>query len=891
MRPILFRSVLLSAAMAVLSACSGGSTETGALLDPNNIGGGGGSAAALKVVLTCPGDALSGKVTKGFSGTVTNANGTPVPNTFLGLVATVADSPAGSIIADRPTGGTNLGGANTNTAGKVTFGFDAPTGVTKRTAAVITGTATTAGGDKITGTCDVGINPNPAKLTITGPDGKLSGSIALRAGQSARGFTATVLDSVNDPVPDATLTFTARNESDVVSGRVRTPQGNLTNATGQVSFDYTAPATVTAESDVTITATTNVNGRALTAGYIVIVQPPPPEAVAPSLTVAAPSGSRQTVAALSTTDGFIATLLDTAGQPVSGTTLNFTLTDASDREPGTLLTASGGTPTRTSFVTNSNGEVRFRYKAPRATTAQRVTLNANFRFGSETVDAKNPVTITVNKIAAPVLTAEGPNAEPSGAIQIATGTPITGFRATLVDGQGNPVVGKALTISPSVGTVTTPTGLATDGVGQVTFDYRAPTVTANTAVTIRIAASDVDGASPTVSYGLTVTPTPPEPSPQMSIVGPSEALPNQTRSGYTLSFKRANNTALEGARVRLTANPSGNQISVLGSDGVEQPGNALGVVDAFGEVRFNVKAATIGSSDTTFTVSAALDSNNKAALASQCQSDPDAVCTASKIVTVRADRFGFAAPPAYGASAPTGRDQATKLNFEWKDANGTGVAGCLDLTISAPGGSTGSKYGLIVSGDPTSPSERKRVLLNSNGNFDTTEALAAYSDRSGFAEITATENRTCSDTVATNARKSTTALQFVDVIPNREFNVTLTGQSDKMTLTRDTQQPLTLEVLNDASQPLDNIKVRFGFCQAATSPKSDNEEITPGGGTTGNDGKVSTTYLLPSTFAAGQPANNIVKITACIDGSYSACADEGSNVCDTFDIFLQQPPP
>ena len=145
--------------------------------------------------------------------------------------------------------------------------------------------------------------------------------------------------------------------------------------------------------------------------------------------------------------------------------------------------------------------------------------------------------------------------------------------------------------------------------------------------------------------------------------------------------------------------------------------------------------------------------------------------------------------------------------------------------------------------------------------------------------------------MATNARKSTTALQFVDVIPNREFNVTLTGQSDKMTLTRDTQQPLTLEVLNDASQPLDNIKVRFGFCQAATSPKSDNEEITPGGGTTGNDGKVSTTYLLPSTFAAGQPANNIVKITACIDGSYSACADEGSNVCDTFDIFLQQPPP
>ena len=889
MRQIISRLGLLSFLTIGLAACGGGSNSTGALLNLDNLGGG--NPAVLKLVLNCPGDVLSGKVGRGFTATLTNASGTAVPNSFVGLEGDVAGSPAGTIIADKPTGGTNQGGANTNTAGKVNFAFQAPTGVTKRTAATITGTAMTAGGDKVTGTCDLSINPNPAKLTIRGPDGKISGSITLAAGQSANGFTATVLDSVNDPVPDITLTFTPRNDSGVAAGRVRTPQGNLTDANGAVNFDYTAPANVTQESDVTITASGNADGRALTAGYLVVVTPPPAAALPPTLTVVAPNGSRQTVAALSTTDGFVTALTDQDGNPVSGTTVNLTLTDSTDKAAGTLLTSTGGTPTRTSFVTNSNGEIRFRYKAPRATTSQRVTLAATYRFGAETIEAQAPVVITVTKIDAPVLTAEGPNGEPSGAIQIATGTLVTGLIATLVDGNGDAVTGKALNFTASNGTVTTPNGLSTDGAGQVEFDYRAPAVTANTAVTIRVDANGVDGGNPTVSYALTVTPTPPQPTPLMSIIGPSEALPSQSQSGFTLSFKRENNEPVEGAKVRLTANPSGNQISVVGADGTEQPGNTVGTVDAFGEVDFNVKPAAAGANDTTFTISAALDTGNRAALSSQCQSDPDAVCTASKIVTVRADRFGFAAPPAYGASAPTGRDQATKLNYEWKDASGAGVPGCLDLTMTAPGGSTGSKFGLIVAGDPTNPVERKRVLLNSSGNFDSTDALAAYSDRSGFSEITATENRACSDTLPSGARKSTTALQFVDTIPAREFNVTLTGQSDTMVLTQDTQLPLSLEVLNDASQPLDNIKVKFGFCQSATSPKSNNEEITPGGGTTDNNGKATTTYLLPSTFAAGQPANSVVKITACIDGSYTACADEASSVCDTFDIFLTAPPP
>ncbi len=891
MRAMIFRFALL-AAFAGLGACSGGSTDSGALLDLNNPGTPG-NAAALKVVLDCPSDTLSGKVTKGFTATLTNPGGRPVPNSFVGLAAVVTGMPAGSIIADKPTGGTNLGGANTNTAGKVLFAFNAPTGVAKRTAATITGTATTAGGDKITGTCDTSINPNPAKLSIRGPDGKLSGSITLQAGQSAKGFLATVLDSVNDPVADVTLTFTAKNDIDANTGRVRTPQGNLTDASGQVGFDYTSPSTIKEETDVTITATGNADGKALTAGFLVVVVPPPPEPLAPTLTVTAPNGSKQTVAALSTTDGFVATLLDENGRAVSGTTVSLTLTDSTGKAAGSLLTSTGGTPTRTSFVTNSNGEVRFRYRAPRATATQKVTLEGSYRFGTDTIQAAVPVVITVNRISAPVLTAEGPSGEPSGAIQIGSGTIITGLLATLVDGNGVPVDGKPLSFTASAGTVTTPNGLSTDGVGQVEFDYRAPSVTSNTAVTIKIDATDVDGVNPTVNYALTVSPEAPLPAPVMSLLGPSEALPNQSKSGFTLNFKRKNGVALEGARVRLGANPSGTQISVLSADGTEQPGNTLAIVDAFGQVRFNIKPAATGADDTTLTINASLDSGNKAALTSQCQSDPEAVCTASKIVTVRADSFGFAAPPAYGASAPTGRDQATRLNFEWRDASNAGVAGCLDLTMTAPGGGTGTgtKFGLIVSGDPTSPPERKRVLLNSSGNFDSADALAAYSDRSGFAEITATENRTCSDTASPGARKSITALQFIDVIPNREFNVTLTGQSDKMTRGRDTQMPLTLEVLNDASQPLDNIKVKFGFCQSATSPKSDNEEITPGGGTTGSDGKAITTYLLPSTFAPGQPSNNIVKITACIDGSFAACADEGSNVCDTFDIFLVAPTP
>jgi len=891
MRQIIsFKALFVGAAIG-LSACGGGNSDTGALLDLNNSPA---ATAVRKIVLDCPTSALSGKVASGFTATLTNAAGVAVPNTFVGIAAAVAGAPAGTIIANKPTGGTNLGGANTNTAGKVIFAFQAPTGVTKATAATVTATVKPTTGDPITGTCDISITPNPVKLSIRGPGAQPSGTVTLQAGQSARGFTAAVVDSVNDPVPDITLTFTAKNDTDVTTGRVRTPQGNITDANGLLSFDYTSPSTIREESDVTITATGNANGNPLTAGFIVVVTPPPPDPVAPTLTVTAPNGSRQTVAALSTTDGFVATLLDETGTGVSGTTVNLTLTDSGSNDAGTLLTASGGTPTRTSFVTNSNGEIRFRYKAPRASTTQRVTLDASYRFGTDTIEAQAPVVLTVTKISAPVLTAEGPNGEPSGAIQIATGTPITGLLATLVDGNGEPVVARQLSFTPSVGTVTTPNGLSTDGVGQVEFDYRAPAgVTTSTNVTIRVDAAGVDGVNPTASYNLTVTPTPPEASPTMAIVGPSEALPGQSKSGFTLSFKRDNGEPLEGAKVRFTTNPTSNQISVLAADGTEQPGNTVGTVDAFGEVDFNVKPSTSsGASDTTFTITASVESNGtRASVVRQCTSDADAVCTASKIVTVRADRFGFVAPPAYGASAPTGRDQGTKLNFEWKDAGNVGVSGCLDLTMTAPGGSTGGKFGLIVAGDPTSPTERKRVLLNSSGNFDTADALAAFSDSSGFSEITATENRNCSDTVASNARKSTTALQFVDAIPTREFNVTLRGQSDSMILTRDTQLPLSVEVLNDASQPLDNIKVQFGFCQTATTPKANNEEITPGGGTTNADGKATTTYLLPSSFASGQPANSTVRITACIDGSFTACSDTGSNVCDTFDIFLKAPTP
>ncbi|HEX4873192.1 MAG TPA: hypothetical protein VFV27_12850 [Nevskiaceae bacterium] len=897
-----FRALLRALATAVplvLVGCGGGSDDDSTVLldcngdgipDAGSCSGSGARGATLE--LTCVSPAFGGKLTSGYSVVLRSRTGNPVANQFVSLQPVDADGDVGggSIRGSTASGGQQSGGGTTNSSGRITFSFT-PSEVSRATSLQILAAIGEEGADdRLEETCEVEVQPNTARLQILGPGGLSTGALELESGESVTGFLATLTDAAGDPIPDIDLTLDpldADASTTTRFGRIRTPLGLTTDDNGEVLFDYIS-GTTSRDVNVVIRGTAFITAsRSTQRDYRLAVLAPPQPGALPSLNLLAPGGATTiAVPAAETTTGFIATVLDEDGAPVPSLTLTLIPTTASGESAGLILTSSGGSPGRTSFVTDSNGEVRFAYQAPRATSDTPVTLTGSFRIGSET--QTDTLAVTVRRLAAATLSVEGPNREPTGAIEVESGQSLSGFSATLIDGRGAPVFNKALTLTPSLGTVRTVNGLATDAGGRVEFDYRAPEVTSRTLVTVVASASDVDGRTVSSSYQLAVLPPGLPPAPQVSLFGPDQASPNQTTATpYELRFVRIGGEPVQGARFTLST--TNGTISVI-ENGVVRPGLTSGVTDATGSFRFSHTPGAIGSQSETARITASFDSAsgvNGSEVASQCRSDAEAICSAQLNVTVRADTFRFASP-AYGEAATTGRDNATELTFDWIDADNQRISGCLNLATRFTG-SANAVFGLVVGNDPTVRTQINRALLAESGAF--ANPVRVFSNRSGFLEIIAVENRDCMDG-ASGELTTTTALQFEDVIPEREFNVTLTGTSDAMTIGEDTELPLTVTVLNDASEPLDNIDVTFGFCRSATNPKANNEEISPGGGTTTANGVATTTYFLPSTFDPPITSTTQVTVTACItEQGFSACADEGSNVCDSFDIFVSPPAP
>lgn len=878
---------LIAGTALVLAACSGGGDDDGsgggALLDPGNLGGGSGNTTNPRLVLDCPTDVLAGKLTSGFTARLTNASGQAIRDVFVGLKGFVGETPEGRVVANKPAGGTNLGGANTGTDGRVAFSFEP--GVNRTTAAtaeirglakVSSGSGSSATITEVEATCEVTISPNPAKLRLTGPGGAPTGSLELEAGEAATGFSARIVDSVNTPIPEVELTLSAKNDNGTNSGRIRTTSGLLTDGNGEVFFDYVSASTIAAETVITIKAEGFANGKTLTANYLLTILPPPPEPLPPTITITGPT----TAESGEIKSGYVATVVDEDNQPVAGFPLTFAALDASDDTAGSILSQTGsGLPP----PTNALGEVRFRFSTPRLATAQNINLTASGRFNNAVVSSE-PLRVRVDKLPLAKMTLEGPASEPTGSLEVESGTLVSGFVLTLLDGRGNPIDAEVLdSLTTSAGNLLTPDGLTTDADGQVVFDLQAPTVTTATTVTLAAAANEVDDTTNDTSatYTLRVVPPPPPPAPILTLTGPQDGSPNQERTGYTAELLREDGQAIENALVQITA---GNGTVTVIENGTPLPGSNRGRTDAFGRLAFTFTPAS-NAAETTVTLTGSVATGSPAALLQQCQTDTEAACTDTLNVAVRADTFQFTSPQ-FGAAAVVGLPNAVPLTFSWVTAAGDPVPACVDLTTTFTG-SGNATFGMIITGDPTPRTQIRRVLLDSTGDF--LNDVSVFSDRSGFLEVKATENRDCDDTPG--SATASTGLQFNDEPGDANNHVDLTAPlrvfSSPDAGGNQRRGTLTFEVRNNAFEPIDNAQVLFTI---STSAGGFNERVFPGGGTTNASGIATSQYFVPSfdpalvpddpTTAADESTSAFVEITACVRSASSPGSNDGQ-VCST----------
>ena len=112
------KTVLVAAAAFALAACSGGSSDGGALLDPSNPAGSG-SATDVTLDLVCPNGVSPGSTVEGFLATLTDGRDRPVEDVFVGL------TPSQGTI-DAPPEMPSSFGANTSVTGEVPFALRVP---------------------------------------------------------------------------------------------------------------------------------------------------------------------------------------------------------------------------------------------------------------------------------------------------------------------------------------------------------------------------------------------------------------------------------------------------------------------------------------------------------------------------------------------------------------------------------------------------------------------------------------------------------------------------------------------------------------------------------------------------------------------------------------------
>ncbi len=359
-------------------------------------------------------------------------------------------------LAGNRTGGVDAGWVNQPAS--ATFTPAANTGITSATKgiAMLSTTFTATGTSVNFFTVSGGVHAiNGFELytvtpVSTPPDAGISTVAVSPVTLPANGTTATVSvilkDNTSTPVAGKTVTLaSSRGASDTISAASGTSDGS-----GLVTFTVSSATPGTS----VFTATDTSDSVILTQTASVIFTGPP-DAVASTVAAALSS----VPANGSTTSTITVTLKDVNSNPIAGKTVTL----ASDRSASDTISAASG-------VSNASGVVTFTVKSATVGTA-------NF----SATDSTDGITVTapasVNFTAIPPADTLLSTLSASPTTQVANGTSTATITVTLLDGTGNPVSGKTVTLASDRGatdTISAASGASTLA-GVVTFTVKSST--------------------------------------------------------------------------------------------------------------------------------------------------------------------------------------------------------------------------------------------------------------------------------------------------------------------------------------------------------------------------------------------------------------------------------
>ncbi|MDP3856858.1 MAG: hypothetical protein Q8Q73_03750 [Stagnimonas sp.] len=734
-------------------------------------------------------------------------------------------------------------------------------------------------------------NPsNNYRLVIAGPGGEPTETLTVGSGATLSGFTATISsDDGSLPTPRPFVRLVPTLGSVVTSGVA----GGTVNSSGVLSFGYKGgcPAEDDLPEKVLLAGNTTVDGQPVAQEYSLFVQ-----RLASTLSTTLPSGVSSAFSG-ETVEGILFRLVRSGSAIVTAAPITVQAVLNGLPVGQFIEPVSGEFGNPLTLPAPSDGRLLLDYETEAGLRSdQTVTLTAGASDDTLCINARAAnKSLRVRSKGTGSLVLAGDGGEPSGTIALTPGD-IGSFVVRALDGLGNAAPGTVVSLSsaPSnVGRIVIPSNpgassAITGADGSITADFYAPaTIAANQTVTITAQAT-VDGRALSSTYSILLTPSAPEAAPVLSLSGPASAAPGAETTGYLAKLVRVDGTAVQGTVLSFSA--TNGSVTVY-EGGTARPGVSSLQTDATGTVAFSLTPSSALTADTTAVITATVASGQP--LSGECSGTADAVCTASRNVSVPQDSFEFTAP-SFGTSVLVGNPNAQTLSFSWQTALGSPVAECLDLTASFRGAGDAS-YGLIIGDDTTPQTQIRRVQLNASGEFAT--AIKVYSDRSGFLEIAARENRGCTAT-ASGPLTASAGVQFVDEV----CGTTADGRNcvDLGAPIRTLTSPdaggaqrsaaLTLSVLNNAYQPIDGAQVSFAITSPASCAGALNERVFPGGGTTNANGVASSQYFVPNF--SPQLANGTtcqVQVQGCVRGQSGS--DPDAVFCSTRTIIIEQPTP
>ena len=534
------------------------------------------------------------------------------------------------------------------------------------------------------------INTTGAPATVTVSSGSVQSAIVGTSFNNS--LTALVKDAFNNPVPGASVTFSAPG-----SGASATFSGSpaTTNASGLASVNCTANTVAGAYS-----VTASVAGAATSASFSLTNT-----SGAPAFLVVSSGTPQSTTVGTSFASPLVALVMDSLGNPVAGATVTFTA-------PGTgaSITVSGGV----TAATDASGFAS-------------VSCIANTVAGTYSVNAAvstiAPVSYSLtNNPASPATVTVSSGSRQSATVGTSFGAQL---KALVKDAFNNPMPGVSVTFAgPGTGASATITSspATSDASGVASVSCTANTVAGAYSVTASVA-----GVAVPANFSLTNT----SGAPAFLVV--SSGTPQSTTvgtpfAGPLAAFVRDSlGNPVAGATVIFTAPGTGASITVSGV--------GTATTDASGFVSFGCTANTVAG---TYLVNASVSALPPVSFSLTNNPGPAATVTVSS---------------GSGQSASVGTTFGAQLRALVKDAFNNPLPG-VSVNFSAPG--SGATATVNSNPATTNSSGVASVTCTANvvaGSYSVTATAAGVSTPTSFS-LTNTPGAPASVTVSSGSGQS-----------------------------------------------------------------------------------------------------------------------------------------